>query len=211
MSITTTTEKPTKVKHYVNNEHFLEKMVVFRAAVKEAEATNAERPRVPEYIGECLFKIATHLARKPNFANYTFKEDMVSDGIENCLLYIDNFDPEKSKNPFAYFTQIIYYAFLRRIQKEKKHLYIKYKSMDNLIITSLIENNGEEYVSSSLNGVMHDSYSEEFISDFIKAFEVNKDKKIASAKPRKKKVTGNTVFDEFLEKDNADTNTSPSS
>ena len=208
MSITTNTTKPAKVKHYVNNEHFLDEMVVFRAGVKEAEATNGERPRVPEYIGECLFKIATHLARKPNFANYTFKEDMVSDGIENCLLYIDNFDPEKSKNPFAYFTQIIYYAFLRRIQKEKKHLYIKYKSMDNLIITSLIENNGEEYVASSLNGVMHDSYSEEFISDFIKAFEVNKEKKIASAKPRKKK-TETTVFDEFLENDNADTNTSP--
>ena len=210
MSITTNTAKPAKVKHYVNNEHFLQEMVVFRTAVKEAQAINGERPRVPEYIGECLFKIATHLARKPNFANYTFREDMVSDGIENCLLYIDNFDPEKSKNPFAYFTQIIYYAFLRRIQKEKKHLYIKYKSMDNLIITSLIENNGEEYVSSSLNGVMHDSYSEEFISDFIKAFEVDKEKKIASAKPRKKK-TETTVFDEFLENDNADTNTSPSS
>jgi len=210
MTITTTTVKTTKVKHYVNNEHFLQEMVVFRSAVKEAKETNGERPRVPEYIGECLFKIATHLARKPNFANYTFKEDMVSDGIENCLLYIDNFDPEKSKNPFAYFTQIIYYAFLRRIQKEKKHLYIKYKSMDNLIITSLIENNGEEYVTSGLNGVLHDSYSEEFISDFIKAFEVNKDKKIANAKPRKKK-TETTVFDEFLEKDNADTNTSASS
>jgi len=138
-----------------------------------------------------------------------FKEDMVSDGIENCLLYIDNFDPEKSKNPFAYFTQIIYYAFLRRIQKEKKHLYIKYKSMDNLIITALVENNGEEYVNAGLNGVLHDSYSEEFISDFIKAFEVNKEKKIASAKPRKKKATGNTVFDEFLEKDDADTHSSP--
>ena len=210
MTITTTTVKTTKVKHYVNNEHFLQEMVVFRSAVKEAKETNGERQRVPEYIGECLFKIATHLARKPNFANYTFKEDMVSDGIENCLLYIDNFDPEKSKNPFAYFTQIIYYAFLRRIQKEKKHLYIKYKSMDNLIITSLIENNGEEYVTSGLNGVLHDSYSEEFISDFIKAFEVNKDKKIANAKPRKKK-TETTVFDEFLEKDNADTNTSASS
>jgi hypothetical protein len=163
----TTAIPATKVKHYVNNEHFLEKMVVFRAAVKEAKESNGERPRVPEYIGECLFKIATHLARKPNFANYTFKEDMVSDGIENCLLYIDNFDPEKSKNPFAYFTQIIYYAFLRRIQKEKKHLYIKYKSMDNLIITALVENNGEEYVNAGLNGVLHDSYSEEFIIYFI--------------------------------------------
>ena len=199
----------TKVKHYVNNEHFLQEMIVFRAEVKEAEATNGERPRVPEYIGECLFKIATHLARKPNFANYTFREDMVSDGIENCLLYIDNFDPEKSNNPFAYFTQIIYYAFLRRIQKEKKHLYIKYKSMDNVIINSLIENNGEEYVSAGLNGALHDSYSEEFISDFINAFEANKEKKIASAKPRKKKVTGNTVFGEFMENTDANSHSSP--
>jgi DNA-directed RNA polymerase specialized sigma24 family protein len=182
-------------RHYVDNERFLSEMTEFRNAVILSKENNTERPRVPNYIGECLFKIATHLARKPNFANYTFREDMVSDGIENCLLYIDNFDPEKSKNPFAYFTQIIYYAFLRRIQKEKKHLYIKYKSMDNLIITSLIENNGEEYVTAGLNGVLHDAYSEEFISDFIKAFEVNKEKKIASAKPRKKKTE--TVFDEI--------------
>jgi DNA-directed RNA polymerase specialized sigma24 family protein len=206
MTITTTIAK-TKEKHYVNNEHFLEEMVVFREAVKEAKETDGERPRVPEYIGECLFKIATHLARKPNFANYTFKEDMVSDGIENCLLYIDNFDPEKSKNPFAYFTQIIYYAFLRRIQKEKKHLYIKYKSMDNLIISALVENNGEEYVTVGLNGVLHDAYSEEFISDFINAFEANKEKKVAAAKPRKKKKE--TVFDEFMENDDANTNSSP--
>ena len=117
-------------RHYVDNERFLSEMTVFRNEVIQAKTNNTERPRVPNYIGDCLFKIATHLARKPNFANYTFKEDMVSDGVENCLLYIDNFDPEKSKNPFAYFTQIIYYAFLRRIQKEKKHLYIKYKSME---------------------------------------------------------------------------------
>lgn len=197
---------PTKQKHYVNNETFLEEMTRFRAAVKQSISDGTARPRVPEYIGECLFKIATHLARKPNFANYTFKEDMVSDGIENCLLYIDNFDPEKSKNPFAYFTQIIYYAFLRRIQKEKKHLYIKYKSMDNLIITSLIENSGEEYVSSNLNGVLHDSYSEEFISDFINAFEANKEKK--TAKPRKKK-TSPTVFDEFMEANDANADSRP--
>jgi hypothetical protein len=81
--------------------------------------------------------------------------------------------------------------------------------MDNLIITSLIENNGEEYVSAGLNGALHDSYSEEFISDFINAFEANKEKKIASAKPRKKKVTGNTVFDEFMENTDANSHSSP--
>ena len=154
-------------KHYVNNEKFLEQMKEFRIKVKHAKENNLQRPRVPEYIGECIFKIASHLARKPNFANYTFKDDMISDGVENCLLYIDNFDPDKSSNPFAYFTQIIYCAFLRRIQKEKKQLYVKYKSMENEVINSLIENNGEDLVAGHLNGILHDSYSEEFIRDFI--------------------------------------------
>ena len=200
-------KKPTT--HYIDNKLFYTEMVKFWNSCQEAKKNGEPRPAIPNYVGKCIMLIAQRLSTRPNFIGYSYREEMVGDGIENCLLYIDNFDPEKSKNPFAYFTQIIYYAFLRRIQKEKKHLYIKYKSMDNLIITSLIENNGEEYVSSSLNGVMHDSYSEEFISDFIKAFEVNKEKKIASAKPRKKKATGNTVFDEFLEKDDADTHSSP--
>jgi len=195
-------EKP---KHYVNNEKFLEEMKAFRQAVLEAKELNKDRPRVPNYIGECIFKIATHLARKPNFSNYTFKEDMVSDGVENCLLYIDNFDPEKSQNPFAYFTQIIYYAFLRRIQKEKKHLYIKYKSMQNQIINSLIENNGEDFVVSNLNGAMHDSYSDEFISDFIETFEDNKKNRVVKAKTTKK---AKNSLETFLENDDADPNTS---
>jgi DNA-directed RNA polymerase specialized sigma subunit len=195
-----------KPKHYVNNEKFLEEMKAFRQSVIDAKQNNTERPRVPNYIGDCLFKIATHLARKPNFSNYTFKEDMVSDGVENCLLYIDNFDPSKSQNPFAYFTQIIYYAFLRRIQKEKKHLYIKYKSMENEVINSLIENSGEEFVISGLNGAMHDSYSEEFIRDFIETFEDNKkNRTVKTKKPKKAK----TSLESFMENDNADTNASP--
>jgi len=187
-------------KHYVDNKRFLEEMTAFRSAVLEAQEKGTERPRVPNYIGDCLFKIATHLARKPNFSNYTFKEDMVSDGVENCLLYIDNFDPAKSQNPFAYFTQIIYYAFLRRIQKEKKHLYIKYKSMQNEVINSLIENNGEELVMTQLNGALHDSYSEEFIRDFIETFEVNKTaKKEKAAKKKTKKTSANNSLENFME------------
>jgi DNA-directed RNA polymerase specialized sigma subunit len=187
-------------RHYVDNERFLSEMTEFRNAVIISKENNTERPRVPNYIGDCLFKIATHLARKPNFANYTFKEDMVSDGVENCLLYIDNFDPEKSKNPFAYFTQIIYYAFLRRIQKEKKHLYIKYKSMENEVINQLVENNGEDFVITGLNGAMHDAYSESFISEFIETFESNKKNKVTKAKkPKTTKKKGN--LDQFLEND----------
>jgi len=71
--------------------------------------------------------IATRLSNKPNFASYTFRDDMISDAIENCILYMHNFDPKKSQNPFAYFTQIIHYAFIRRIEREKKYSYTKYK------------------------------------------------------------------------------------
>ena len=117
-------------EYYVNNKEFLAAIVEYRQAVLHAKETGGDRPRVTNYIGECFLKIATHLSYKPNFVNYMFREDMICDGIENCLQYIDNFDPEKSSNPFAYFTQIIYYAFLRRIQKEKKQLEIKGKILE---------------------------------------------------------------------------------
>ena len=117
-------------EHYVNNKEFLEALIVFKDKCAIAKEKGEPRPRISNYIGECFLKIATHLSYKPNFVNYMFREDMICDGIENCLQYIDNFDPEKSTNPFAYFTQIIYYAFLRRIQKEKKQLEIKGKILE---------------------------------------------------------------------------------
>ena len=117
-------------EHYVNNKEFLEALIVFKAKCAQAKEAGEPRPRISNYIGECFLKIATHLSYKPNFVNYMFREDMICDGIENCLQYIENFNPEKSKNPFAYFTQIIYYAFLRRIQKEKRQLEIKNKILD---------------------------------------------------------------------------------
>lgn len=119
-----------KPENYVNNKEFLEAIIVYRKKVAAAKKAGKSKPIVPNYIGECFLKIATHLSYKPNFVNYMFREDMICDGIENCLQYIDNFDPEKSSNPFAYFTQIIYYAFLRRIQKEKRQLEIKTKILE---------------------------------------------------------------------------------
>ena len=119
-----------KSEHYVNNKELLEALIVCRAKVAEAAELGKPKPRITNYIGECFLKIATHLSFKPNFVNYMFREDMISDGIENCVQYIHNFDPEKSRNPFAYFTQIIHYAFLRRIQKEKKQLEIKTKIIE---------------------------------------------------------------------------------
>ena len=127
-------------EHYVNNKEFLEALVVFKAKCLAAKEAGEPRPQISNYIGECFLKIATHLSYRPNFINYMFKEDMVSDGVENCVQYIDNFDPTKSKNPFAYFTQIVYFAFLRRIAKEKRQMDIRDK---------LIEKNGYEQVFHS--------------------------------------------------------------
>ena len=116
-----------KKEHYVNNKEFLEAMTSHRNLCIKAEKEGKEEPMVTDYIGSCFLKIANHLSFRPNFINYTFKDDMVSDGIENCLQYLHNFNPEKSSNPFAYFTQIIYFAFIRRIQKEKKQVTIKHR------------------------------------------------------------------------------------
>ena len=114
-----------KPEHYVNNAEFLEAMKGYKKAVNKAKREKKNKPPVTDYIGSCFLKIANHLSYRPNFINYTFRDDMISDGIENCLQYLDNFNPAKSNNPFAYFTQIIYYAFIRRIQKEKKQVTIK--------------------------------------------------------------------------------------
>tara|TARA_Y100000389_G_scaffold7454_1_gene7148 strand:- start:1696 stop:2220 length:525 start_codon:yes stop_codon:yes gene_type:complete len=116
-----------KPEHYVNNKEFLAAMVEYRNSVLLAEKKKQPKPPVTDYIGSCFLKIANHLSYRPNFINYTYRDDMISDGIENCLQYLGNFNPDKSNNPFAYFTQIIYYAFIRRIQKEKKQTTIKQK------------------------------------------------------------------------------------
>ena len=113
--------------HYVNNKDFLDALIKHREACAKALEEGKNKPIVSNYIGDCILKIATHLSYKPNFINYSYRDDMILDGVENCIQYLDNFNPDKSSNPFAYFTQIIYYAFLRRIAKEKKQSYIKGK------------------------------------------------------------------------------------
>jgi len=145
-------EKP----HYVDNKKFLEAMIEYRDRCEKAKNRNRKKPDVTNYIGECFLKIANHLSYRPNFINYTFRDDMISDGIENCLQYMDNFNPDKSKNPFAYFTQIIYYAFIRRIQKEKKQIQIKSK---------LIANTGVENMMDQLAG--DDAQYQSQLLDFL--------------------------------------------
>lgn len=121
-------------EHYVNNKEFLAEMVKYKEMCAKAEKRGRRQPPITNYMGECFLKIANHLSYRPNFINYTYKDDMISDGIENCLQYVANFNPEKSNNPFAYFTQIIYYAFIRRIQKEKKQQHVKHKIIENMTV-----------------------------------------------------------------------------
>ena len=158
-----------KKKNYVNNKDLLESLIQYKEACKEAEDSGDEIPRVPDYIGEAIFMIANRLAKKPNFSGYSYKDDMISDGIENCLQYIHNFDPEKSKNPFAYFTQIIWYAFLRRIQKEKKQLYIRFKSSQKMMSDMQVMDGSDNLITMS--------EPPEYINDFIDEFEGKLSKK----------------------------------
>ena len=153
-------EKP----HYVDNKKFLEAMIEYRDRCEKAKNRNRKNPDVTNYIGECFLKIANHLSYRPNFINYTFRDDMISDGIENCLQYMDNFNPDKSKNPFAYFTQIIYYAFIRRIQKEKKQIQIKSKLIANTGVENMmdqLQGDDQQYQSQLLDFLQRNLKEEE--------------------------------------------------
>ena len=146
-----TMAKRKRSEHYVNNKEFLAALIRYQEDIDIAKIRDKPKPVIPRYIGECFLKIANHLSFKPNFVNYMFKEDMISDGIENCVQYIHNFNPEKSRNPFAYFTQIIHYAFLRRIQREKRQLEIKNK---------IIEKSGYNEVFDDSNKIDGDNFAE---------------------------------------------------
>ena len=171
--------------HYVNNKDFLEAIVEMKRKVKEAEEKGLPKPIVSNYIGECILKIATHLSYKPNFINYSYRDDMILDGVENCIQYIDNFNPDKSSNPFAYFTQIIYYAFLRRIAKEKKQSYIKGKLIQDMPFDAFEVQEGDD-------ADYHNAYI-----DFMQNNHTFDDSFIERKKDKKKKKLTN--LDDFIE------------
>ena len=151
-----------KSEHYVNNKEFLEALIIYRAQCARAEEAGESRPRITNYLGSCFLKIATHLSYKPNFVNYMFREDMISDGIENCVQYIKNFNPEKSSNPFAYFTQIIHYAFLRRIQKEKRQMDIRSKIIERSGFEEVMSGDGDVYSSSDYNSIKENIQNKQY-------------------------------------------------
>jgi hypothetical protein len=171
--------------HYVNNADFLAALVTYRQQVAHAKEHGLEKPIISNYIGECILKIGTHLSYKPNFINYSYRDDMILDGVENCIQYIDNFDPAKSNNPFAYFTQIIYYAFLRRIAKEKKQSYIKGKLIQDMPFEAFEVQEGDD-------AEYHNAYL-----DFIKNNHTFDDSFIERKKEKKKKKQ--IDLDDFIE------------
>jgi hypothetical protein len=204
-----------KANHYVDNKAFLEAFKRYLAVAlplkNEWEAKCADlisqgvekdklpkfaRPHTPDYefIGECLLKIAEHLSYKPNFMNYTFREEMIGDAIENAIQYLENFNPEKSNNPFAYFTQLMGYAFLRRIAKEEKHTYIKQKSLEGAInFFSTQGGDDSEYRNTYIE------FIREAKSDVIKNFEEKKRaKRKESSKTRSSKKKDIIGIDRFL-------------
>lgn len=172
-------------EHYIDNKRFLAEMVQWKRDIREAEDSGDERPPVSDYIGQCFMKIAERLSSKANFMNYPYKEEMIGDGIENCLMYAHNFNPRKSKNPFSYFTQIIYYAFLRRIEREKKQGYIKYKLTEELDDGTLHKWFKENYFEKNSE---REALGELFqISETdIKRYEPKKRKKRSKNKVKKK-------------------------
>jgi DNA-directed RNA polymerase specialized sigma24 family protein len=180
-------------RNYVNNPEFLDAIVKYKGECVEAEESGEPNPRIPNYIGQCIYQIATRLASKPNFSGYSYKEEMISDGLENAIQALGNFDPNKSSNPFAYFTQIIWYAFLRRIDKEKKQLYIKHKVIENSVVFGTAVEKDDQDAAGDAGYI---DLKNDYMNDFVKTYEKKLDEK--KAKEASKKVG----LEKFINEDN---------
>lgn len=159
--------------NYVDNEKMLEEIKKYRENVRVNKELGLEKPRIPNYLGECIIKIANNLSHNRNFIGYSFKEEMILDGIENCVRYIGSFDPERGSNPFAYFTQVINYAFIRRITKEKKQSYVKGKLIQNYDFSAfdMQEHDDDEDFMRGFESFLQNN------SNFDDSFIKNKEKK----------------------------------
>lgn len=167
-----------KSNHYVDNKQMYALILERKEQLKAAKKAKLPVPKIPDLLGKQLILIAENLSHKPGFNNYPCKDEMIGDAIENCIMYFDNFNPKKSKYPFAYFTKIIYYAFVRRIQKEKKALYVKYKATQQAGILHEAETGGDE------GGGQFEMY--ENLNEFIGKWEESQERaKKKAAAPKK--------------------------
>lgn len=188
-------------RHYINNKTLYEELCKYKERVEVAKKEGKEIPRIPEYIGECFYKIATRLSTKYRFVNYTYRDEMISDAIENCVMVVHNFDPTKSNNPFAYFTQIIRNAFFRRIMKEKKQTYVKYRSMQKMTIEGGLSFQQElEDMKTVENSYLTMEHVNEFIKDYENYLVVTREK----SKRAKKGIEKFVEEEEVKVEDSAD-------
>lgn len=184
-------KKPSK--EYVNNKGLLEELTVYKQKYKAALESNSALPRIPEYIGKCILLIANNLIKKPNFSGYSYREDMISDGIETCVKYLHNFDETRFKNPFAYFTQIVKFSFIQRIQKEQKQHYLKTKSLEHSLLFDSLATMSEDntFLESVLQNSSYGNIANKYVSDNLKESVENKQQQ-KRASP-KSKIAANTV------------------
>tara|TARA_B100001094_G_scaffold321191_1_gene368527 strand:- start:5359 stop:5952 length:594 start_codon:yes stop_codon:yes gene_type:complete len=148
--------------HYVNNAEFSQAVVDYVTTVREAKEQKSKQPIVPDYIASCFLRIAEGLSHKSNFIRYTYREEMVMDAVENCLKAIENYNLEAATrtgkpNAFAYFTQITWYAFLRRIAKEKKQQEIKLKYLTKSGVENFLVNDHGDDMSHQVAGAFIDT------------------------------------------------------
>lgn len=186
--------KATIDRHYVSKEEFYAALVERRKLVDEYKAKiaagdlEAKMPPISNKIGECILKICTNLAKKYNFANKPYKEEMIGDAIEQCIKYIDSFNVDITQNPFSYFTQTAYYQYLDRIKTENKEQYVKYKAlMNSLVLSELSEDDsaGENVEHLHDNIELPDIT---YITGFIERFEESQRKSAANVKSKKSKA-----------------------
>jgi hypothetical protein len=185
-------EKKKRKDMYVNNKQLLECIVEFKAQLKEAREKGERDPQIPKYAGEAIQKIATRMASMPKFSSYSFKEEMISDAILNCVMYFNSFDPEKSNNPFAYFTTVISNAFIRRIYSEKKNRYIIYKYFD----TYMVSTDQANLLRDDDNTLIHEP-----IYDNIQVYIGEFEQKEAEKKKKKQEMKG---LQKFYDQDTTD-------
>jgi hypothetical protein len=170
-------------RHYVNNKDFYEALVAYKNKFDENPNT-----KIPDYVGQCILAICNKLSTKPNFIGYSFRDEMIADGVENCIASVNGFNPEKSSNPFAYFTQIAWNAFIRRISKEKKQQYIKHKNMINNMMISDLDT--ESFNTVTGNNPQYNDITNGIIDSFEK--KLTKTKKSSIIQGVEKFVEGNS-------------------
>ena len=187
--------------HYVNNADFSQAVVDYVTTVQEAKKNDQPLPIVPDYIAQCFLRIAEGLSHKSNFIRYTYREEMVMDAVENCLKAVENYDIAAATrtgkpNAFAYFTQITWYAFLRRIAKEKKQQDIKLKYLTQSGIENFIDNELGDEQSAQVVGAFVDTLRDRI--EKVKHVDTEVKELVKEEKRKKRTKTADSDLTEFM-------------